>query len=121
MRCSKEFGGNAMSTYISLAVSATMFDPANPMIRCSALTPELVKARLEKVQVASLVNKSHATTIDAISRRYGINVPLPPGEALPQAILAPGDELFVVQVRLPRIPEGSVHTQATVDSAPMSL
>ena len=110
-----------MTTYISLALSDTMFSSDAVAPRRTPLTPELVKARMASVQVASLVNKSHATTIDAIRRRFGIDVPLPQGEALPTALLAPGDELFVIQAKLPRIAEGSVHSQATVDSASISF
>lgn len=114
-----------MTTYISLATSATMFPvaPFGGTIITSALTPQMVKARLA-YPVVSALNTSHSSTIDAIKRRYGLELPLPqltPGQRAPQVKLLPGDELFVVQATLPRLDEGEVHPDATVQAAPISF
>lgn len=109
-----------MTTFISLAASATMF-PSDGTIRTSALTNSGVKARMERVQVVSALNPSHATTIDAIRRRFDLELPLPPPGPAPKVALQPGDELFIAQATLPRLKEGDVHSQATVDAAPISF
>lgn len=113
-----------VKTYISLASSATMF-PVSGTILTSPLTPELIKARLAYPDlITSTLNPSHATTIDVIQRRYGLTLPLPvlaPGQRAPQVKLGPGDELFIVQATLPRLSEGEVHSDETVQSAPISF
>lgn len=112
-----------MTTYISLASSATMFPVGSPILT-SELTPELVKARMEKVQVVSALNESHKSTIDVVKRRYGLELPLPvlePGQRAPQVKLQPGDELFIVQASLSRLKEGEKHSDETVQKAPISF
>ncbi len=112
-----------MTTYISLAASATMVPPGNQIIT-SVLTPELVKARMQSVEVVSVLNERNQATIDAIKRRFDLELPLPvlaPGERAPQITLAPGDELFICQATLPRLREGEVHSDEVVNAAPISF
>lgn len=116
-----------MTTFISLASSATMF-PAVPFggtIITSQLTPEMIQRRLAHPGlVVSALNTSHSSTIEAIRRRYGMELPLPslaPEQRAPQVKLAPGDELFIVQATLPRLNEGETHSDETVQKAPISF
>lgn len=113
-----------MTTYISLATSATMF-PNNGPILTSTLTPEMVQRRLAHPGlIVSALNNDHKATIDAIWRRYGLELPLsipgPDGRA-PKVALHPGDELFIVQATLPRLAHGEIHSNETVASAPISF
>jgi hypothetical protein len=118
-------GEKPMTTFISLATSATMF-PAVPYggtIITSTLTPELVQRRIS-AGVSSALNPSHASTIDAIRRRYGLELALPVlthGQRAPQVKLNPGDELFIVQAVLPRLNEGERHSDETVANAPINF
>jgi hypothetical protein len=107
-----------MTTYVSLAASATMF-PTGGTIRTSPLTTEQIRDRMAKVPVVSALNPSHATTVDAIRRRYDLALPVPDKAAKVQ--LVPGDELFIIQASLPRLAEGQVHSDETVASAPISF
>lgn len=116
-----------MPTYISLASSATMFPSPRfgGAIITSALTPEMVQQRLARPDlIVSALNPSHVSTIDAIKRRYDLELPLPslaPGQRAPQVRLNPGDELFIVQATLPRLNEGETHNDETVAKAPISF
>jgi hypothetical protein len=115
-----------MTTFISLASSATMFPvETTKSIIPTPLTPELVKARLAYPDLVVLaLNNDHKTTIDAIKRRHDIELPLsvpgPDGRA-PKVALAPGDELFIVQASLPRLAHGEVHSDEVVEKAPISF
>lgn len=64
-----------MTTFISLAISDTMF-PAEATMRKAPATPADVQAAIENGAVSAL-NPSHTTTIDAIRRRFGIEIPVP--------------------------------------------
>lgn len=113
-----------MTTYISLASSATMF-PVGNQILTSELTPEMIKARLAYPELCvSALNNDHKATIDAIRRRYDLDLPLsipgPDGRA-PQIKLISGDELFIVQASLPRLAAGEVHSDETIANAPISF
>lgn len=106
-----------MTVFISLALSDTMFPDA-----CSAskrsLEPEEIRFMLEgsgNYSVVSALNPSHATTIDAIRRRFDLELPIP--ERAPKVQLEAGDFLVVVQAQLPRLAEGQVHSQETIDTA----
>jgi hypothetical protein len=108
-----------MSTYISLAVSATMF-PEQCTIETKSLTPDDISVILANDgNVVSALNPSHATTIDAIRRRYGIDLPIP--ERAPKVALQPGDSLVILQAQLPRLAEGEKHSDETVNSAKISF
>jgi len=105
-----------MTTFISLAVSDTMFPDGE--FRRETIAPADVQVALDR-GVQSALNPSHASTIDVIKRKFGLDLPVP--EKAPQIALNPGDSLIVVQARLPRLAEGEVHDQATVAGAPITF
>jgi len=121
------------TTYISLAVSATMF-PSEGQIKMWSLTPSDVRMILNapedvtvisesganvQGQIVSALNPSHASTIDVIHRKFDINLPIP--EKAPKVSLNVGDSVLIIQAQLPRLNEGEVHSQATVENAPISF
>src|SRR5579859_7897510 len=102
-----------------------MFPSVGTPILTSTLTPELIKARLDHPElVVSALNNDHQATIDAIRRRYDLELPLsftgPSGRA-PKVQLGRGDELFIVQAQLPRLTAGEVHSDETIANAPISF
>lgn len=107
-----------MTTFISLAVSATMF-PENGVISMVALDPEDMQEVLANESIVSALNPSHITTIDAIRRRFGIELPIP--ERAPKVLLQDGDCVVIIQAQLPRLAEGEVHSDETVFQAPISF
>ena len=107
-----------MTTFISLAVSATMF-PENGSIRMEPLTSDDIQDILASENIASALNPSHATTIDAIRRRFDIDLPIP--ERASKVLLGYGDSVVILQAQLPRLAEGEVHSDETVQSAPISF
>jgi hypothetical protein len=107
-----------MTTFISLAVSATMF-PENGNIHMEPLAPSEVQNILATESVVSALNPSHATTIDVIRRRFEIDLPIP--ERAPKVLLGYGDSVVILQAQLPRLSEGEVHTDETVFKAPISF
>lgn len=106
-----------MTTFISLAVSATMF-PENGTIEMRSASPEIVRDLLAS-GVVSALNPSHTSTIDAIKRRYDLNLPLP--EKAPKVLLSSGDRVLIIQAQLPRLNEGDVHSDEIVQNAPISF
>lgn len=109
-----------MTTYVSLASSATMFPSAGTIV-CTPLTPEMVKARLAYTDlVVSTLTDDHAAIVNAIEHLYGINVPLPIRPALPVK-LRPGDELFVIQSELSRLAIDGLRSLTATDAASISF
>lgn len=107
--------------YISLAVSATMF-PENCAIKCEPITAQTVQNILDvhpESEIVSALNPSHATTLDVIRRRYGLELPIP--ERAPKVSLQSGDSLVIIQANLPRLNEGERHSDETVENAPISF
>ena len=110
-----------MTIYISLAASATMF-PENGSIRMESITAQTVQDIIDthpESEIVSALNPSHASTIDVIRRRYGLELPIP--ERAPKVSLQSGDSLVVIQANLPRLAEGAVHSDETVQNAPISF
>ncbi len=101
-------------TFISLAISDTMF-PESAMLRKSPLTAPQVAEFVQSGSLTSALNPGHASTIDVIRRRYGFVLPIP--ERAPKVALSQGDRLIVLQAQLPRLAEGQVHSQDTVENA----
>lgn len=106
-----------MTTFVSLAVSATMF-PENGAIEMNSASPEMVRDLLAS-GVVSALNPSHTSTIDAIKRRYDLDLPIP--EKAPKVLLASGDSVLIIQAQLPRLNEGEVHSNEAVQNAPISF
>lgn len=100
--------------FISLAISDTMF-PASADLQKRPVTADEVRALVERGNIESALNPSHATTIDAIARKFGIQLPIP--AKAPKVSLVSGDRLIVIQAQLPRLNEGEVHTVETIENA----
>jgi hypothetical protein len=109
-----------MTTFISLAISDTMFPDEASMSKVS-IDAERVKKIIDNKSVVSALNPSHLSTIDVIKRRFDIDLPLPvlaPGEIAPKVALQSGDQLLVLQAQLPRLAEGEKrHSMDTVEKA----
>jgi hypothetical protein len=112
-----------MTTYISLAISDTMFPQHSERLIRTRLSAEMVKRRLDMVEVISALNVSHSATIDAIARRFGLALPLPAHDApAPKITLLPGDELFVVQAQFRRrLAEGERYSDEEIEAAPIAF
>ena len=106
-----------MTTFLSLAVSATMF-PEEGDIHMQSLSPVGVRQAIE-AGVSSALNPSHASTIEVIQRKFGLELPIP--EKAPKVSLQSGDRLIIIQANLPRLNEGQVHSDETVANAPISF
>ncbi len=107
-----------MTTFISLASSATMF-PINGTIDMSEAFPADVQHALHTDSFVSALNPSHKSTLDVIVRKFGIALPIP--ERAPKVVLTPGDTLLIIQAELPRLNEGEVHNQQTVEAAKITF
>ncbi len=105
------------TTFVSLAVSATMF-PVNGRIMMESVSPKDVRSILES-DIVSTLNPSHVSTIEAIRRKFDINLPIP--EKAPKVLLGNGDSVLIIQAQLPRLAEGEVHSDETVANAPISF
>ena len=106
-----------MQNYVSLAISDTMFPEGE--FRKESLNAEQARMFLRNNSIVSVANPSHAATFDALNRKFGIDLPVP--DKAPQIALKSYDRILVFQARLPRLAEGEVHSEATVDSAVFSF
>lgn len=100
-----------MTTFISLAISDTMF-PDECELHKSRIDPNMVHVALQSGNLVSALNPGHASTIDVIQRKFGFQLPIP--EQAPLSVLARGDHLIVLQAQLPRLAEGERHSVETV-------
>jgi len=107
-----------MAIYISLAVSATMF-PVAGEIYMEECTPAQVSIAIRRRGAVSAANPSHKATLDAIKRKYNIEIPVE--EKPPKVKLQDKDELIIVQAHLPRLAEGEVHSDETVREAKITF
>jgi hypothetical protein len=103
-----------MTTFVSLAISDTMF-PDNASLSKQSISSDDVRLILQGSQVLSALNPSHKSTIDVIKRKYWIDLPIP--DKAPKVSLQSGDQLVVIQAQLPRLAEGEAHSQETVENA----
>ena|SRR2546430_2275630 len=103
------------TNYVSLAISDTMFPEGQ--FKKEALSVDEAQDWLNILEhhIVSAANPSHAATIDALNRRFGIDLPVP--DKAPSISLQSGDRVLVFQARLPRLAEGERHSQETVDNA----
>lgn len=111
-----------MTTFISLAISDTMF-PDNAEVSKKQMAASEIQERLnkhhnatcEEDEIVSALNPSHSTTIDAIYKKFNLALPIP--MKAPKVVLQTGDELIVIQAQLPRLAEGEVHSAEMVENA----
>lgn len=105
-----------MSTnYVSLALSDTMFPEGQFKKDILLLQEAQERLEINRHNIVSAANPSHKATFNALSRRFGIDLPVP--DKAPEIALQSGDRILVFQAKLPRLAEGQVHSQETVDSA----
>jgi len=101
-----------MTTFISLAISDTMF-PDFAEMRKRSIDPAAVAKAVNAGELTSALNPSHAATIDVIQRKYNFQLPIP--DRAPKVQLQSGDSLIVLQAQLPRLAEGETHSAETVE------
>lgn len=101
-------------TYLSLAMSDTMF-PAFCKVEKKSISPFIVEQLLKGGHLISALNPSHKSTIEVIRRKYGFELPIP--DKAPKIQLQEKDELIVLQANLPRLAEGEVHSDETIEKA----
>jgi hypothetical protein len=102
------------TTYFGFALADSMF-VGDCVIRRRVLSVEQVKALVAE-GVQSCCNPSHQATIDAMQKRYGIDVPIPPTP--PRVALSPGDSVIVMGVRgLPRLTDRHEYTPEEIAKA----
>ena len=104
-----------MATYVSLAISDTMFPTECSLSKQSISAGEVAASLRSGDEIISALNPSHASTIDVIRRKFDLSLPIP--ERAPKVNLQSGDALIVLQAQLPRLAEGEVHSQETVENA----
>lgn len=102
-----------MADYVGFAISDSMFE-GDVSISRRKLSP----AEAKRLMPSALpcVNPSHTSTIDALKRRYGIDIAVP--QTAPVIKLEPGDRLVVIGVRgLPRLEGRHEYTQQEIEAA----
>lgn len=102
------------TTYIGLAIADGMYAEKAVASR-RPLTIEEVK-QMVAAGVQSCCNPSHRTTLDALTSKFGIVIPIP--EKAPFVKLNPGDRVIVLSARFPRrLNEGEKWTEDDVAKA----
>jgi hypothetical protein len=112
---SRKKGFTVMAMYISLALSDTMFPEGKFHKESFAVDEARDWLQINEDRLISAANPTHTSTIDALNRRFEIDLPVP--DKAPQVSLVSGDQIMVFQARLPRLDEGEVHSPETVNSA----
>ncbi len=103
-------------TFVGLAMSSTMFQ-GDLLILRRELSPVEVREILARQDVVSCVNPSHKATVDALKKKFGIEVPIPDGPA-PKIVLEPGDSLLVLSANFKRrLAEGEKYSPEEVEAA----
>lgn len=106
-----------MRIFFGFAVADSMF-PGDCLISRRAMEVAEVKAMIEQ-GVEPCLNPSHVATIDAMRKRFNINVAIP--ETPPKVELRKGDRLVVMGVRgLPRLTDRHEYTEDEVAKATFS-
>ena len=102
--------------YVALALADSMFGPAVRGIGRRPITAAEARLYLQN-EVETAVNPSHTATIDALRRRYGLALPVPPTP--PKVVLnSIGDEVLVIGIRgLPRLTDRHEYTDEEVGRA----
>ena len=102
--------------FFGLAIADSMFGEYCGLIARKTLTPDEVRARAEAGALTPCLNPSHAATIAAMRRRYGIDVAIP--ATPPRVELHRGDAVVVMGVRgLPRLTDRHEYTEEEIASA----
>ena len=104
-------------TFFSFALADSMFEGD------CVVTRKVVDVAFVREKAAGLIpclNPSHQATIDAMRRRFGIEIAVP--DAPPKVALSPGDAVIVMGVRgLPRMTDRHKHTAEEIAGASFSF
>nr|DAI56534.1 MAG TPA: hypothetical protein [Bacteriophage sp.] len=102
------------NVYFGFAIADSMFS-GDVVIKRRQIDVDVVKALVGQGVIPCL-NPSHVATIDAMQRRFGIDVDIP--ATPPQVKLGDGDVLIVMGVRgLPRLTDHHEYTEEEVAQA----
>ena len=102
-----------MTDYVGFAISDSMFD-GDVAISRRRLSPGEAKPLISSA--VPCVNPSHTSTIDALKRRYDVEIAVP--QTAPVIKLKLGDRLVVIGVRgLPRLEGRHEYTQHEIEAA----
>lgn len=101
--------------YIAFAISATMFPEECEIIR-TKITPNDIIAIADNPYTIVAANPSHKATIEAIKKRFGIELNIP---AVPPKVRATdGESVYIIQVEgLPRLTDRHEYTQEEIENA----
>ena len=106
---------SANVTFFGFALADSMFAGDCSIVR-TKITHEEVKKMAENGELIPCLNPSHAATIAAMRKRFGIEVAIP--ETPPQVTLSMGDSLIVMGVRgLPRLTDRHEYSTEEIDAA----
>lgn len=107
---------NNTTTFFGFALADSMFGEYEGLIARKSLSADDVRARAAAGEFTPCLNPSHGATIDAMRRRYGIDIPIPPTP--PRVVLRPGDSVVVMGVRgLPRLTDRHEYSEEEIASA----
>lgn len=107
-----------MKRYFGFALADSMFVGNCKIIRVES-SAEWVKGAVE-YGAESCCNPSHAATIAAMRKRFGIDVAIP--ETPPRVVLEPGDQVIVMGVRgLPRLTDRHEYSKEEIAKATFSF
>ena len=105
--------------YFGFAIADSMFS-GDCGIRRVVITPDQVRTAAAAGEFTPCLNPSHKATIDAMQKRFGINVAIP--ATPPRVALVPGDSVVVMGVRgLPRLEGRHEYTEEEIASATFSF
>lgn len=106
------------NVYFGFAIADSMFE-GDVAIKRRQIGVDAVKALIGQGVIPCL-NPSHVATIDAMRRRFEIDVDIP--STPPQVKLGDGDELIVMGVRgLPRMTDRHEYTEEEIAAATFSF
>ena len=101
--------------YFGFALADSMFS-GDVTITRRTLQHEEVRAMAEEGALTPCLNPSHQATIDAMRKRFGIDVSIP--AIPPKVLLGSGDSVVVMGVRgLPRLTDRHEYTDEEISSA----
>ena len=104
--------------FFGFALADSMFE-GDVTIKRRQIGVDVVKALIDQ-GVTPCLNPSHVASIDAMHRRFDINVEIP--STPPQVKLGDGDELIVMGVRgLPRLTDRHEYTEEEIAAATFSF
>ena len=105
--------------FFGFALADSMFTGDITITR-KVIAAEDVRKMAEEGRLTPCLNPSHQATINAMRRRYGIDVAIP--ETPPRVALGVGDSVVVMGVRgLPRLTDRHEYSEEEIASATFSF